>query len=183
MDECDIGRAVRQLLCFQVRQSGEHDFCLLDRFVQAGDEEAFELLVQRHGPMVWRSCLRVARQAADAEDAFQATFLVLCRKGGSISKRESLGGWLHKIAYRIALKANSRSAFRMLDEGQLPARTTDPAADLMQSELRLLLDEALSRLPEKYRVPLVLCCLEGKTRAGAAAELGWAVGTLSSRLA
>src|SRR5262249_28093124 len=131
----------------------------------------------------WNTCRRVARQSADAEDAFQATFLVLCRKVGSIGKRASLGGWLHRVAYRIALKANCRSAFGGLDQQQPPARDADPADALMQSELRPLLDEALNQLPDKYRVPLVLCYLEGKTRAGAAAELGWAEGTLSSRVA
>lgn len=183
MAEHPLGEAVRQILRSLTPQSGDTDAQLLTRFAQRGEEKAFEILLQRHGPMVWRTCRRVARQAADADDAFQATFLVLCRKVGSISKRESLGGWLHRVAYRIALKANSRSAHPMLDEQRLPARDSDPADALMHSELRPLLDEALSRLPEKYRVPLVLCYLEGKTRAEAAAELGWAEGTLSSRLA
>jgi RNA polymerase sigma factor (sigma-70 family) len=183
MAEHPLGEAARQLLRSLAPQSSDSDAQLLTRFAQLGDEEAFEVLLERHGPMVWRTCRRVARQAADVEDAFQATFLVLCRKVGSIGKRASLGGWLHRVAYRIALKANSRSAFRRLDEEQLPARDSDPAAALMESELRPLLDEALNRLPEKYRIPLVLCCLEGKTRARAAAELGWAEGTLSSRLA
>jgi RNA polymerase sigma factor (sigma-70 family) len=183
MAEHPLGEAVRQILRSLTPKSGDTDAHLLMRFAQVGDEAAFEVLLERHGPMVWRTCRRIARQTADAEDAFQATFMVLCRKARSIGKRESLGSWLHRVAYRIALKANSRSAFRTLDEKLLPACDADPAAALLQSELRPLLDEALSQLPEKYRVPLVLCCLEGKTRARAAAELGWAEGTLSSRLA
>jgi NAD-dependent oxidoreductase involved in siderophore biosynthesis len=94
--EHPVGRACRHLLRTLAPQSGEHDFTLLDRFAQAGAEEAFEILLRRHGPMVWRTCLRIVRQPADAEDAFQATFLVLCRKAGSLRKRGSLGGWLTK---------------------------------------------------------------------------------------
>src|SRR5207237_7657 len=143
-------------------QSAEHDFLLLDRFVQAGDEEAFEILLRRHGPMVWRTCNRVLRQVADAEDAFQATFLVLCRKAGSIGKRVSLAGWLHQVAYRVALKATTQRNFRPLDEHRDRAIEADPAVALDHSELKLVFDDALNRLPRKYRVPLILCCLEGK---------------------
>ena len=101
----------------------------------------------------------------------------------SIARRESLGGWLHQVAYRIALKASALNEFQPLDEERLSAPDADPASGLMQVELRRLLDDALNRLPNKYRVPLVLCCLEGKSRTSAAAELSWAAGTLSSRLA
>jgi RNA polymerase sigma factor (sigma-70 family) len=183
MAEHPLGKAIRHFLRSLTSPSGDTDAYLLTRFAQRGDAEAFEVLLQRHGPMVWRTCRRMARQAADAEDAFQATFLVLCRKAGSIEKGESLGAWLHQVAHHIALKANARSTFRALDEAPADACQTDPAAALLHSELRLLLDEALSRLPKKYRLPLVLCCLEGQTRARAAAELGWTEGTLSSRLA
>jgi RNA polymerase sigma factor (sigma-70 family) len=183
MAEHPLAKAVRQFLRSLAPHGGEQDFALLDRFAHSGEEEAFALLLERHGPMVWRTCQRLVHQPADAEDAFQATFLVLCRKARSIGRRESLGGWLHRVAYRIALKARARSISRPLDEGQLPTHDPDPTAACAQAELRLFLDEALSRLPAKYRVPLVLCCLEGKSRARAAAELGWAEGTLSSRLA
>ena len=183
MAEQAVGKAVARILHSLSREQAEHDFSLLDRFVQNGDENAFEILIQRHGPMVWRTCQRVTRHNADAEDAFQSTFLVLCRKVNSIGRRESLGGWLHQVAYRIALKASALNDFQRLDEERLPAPDADPASGLLQAELRQLLDEALSRLPNKYRVPLVLCCLEGKTRTSAAAELSWAEGTLSSRLA
>jgi RNA polymerase sigma factor (sigma-70 family) len=182
MAEHPLGKAIRHILHTLAPPSSDTDAHLLTRFAQLGDEQAFEILLERHGPMVWRTCRRVVRQAADVEDAFQATFLVLCRKGGSIGKRESLGGWLHRVAYRIALKANARRAFRTLDEGQVLTCDIDPAAAAMQSELRFHLDGALNRLPEKYRRPVVLCCLQGKSRAVAAAELGWAEGTLSSRL-
>ena len=178
-----VGKAVAQILHSLAREQAEHDFYLLDRFAQDGDEKAFEILIQRHGPMVWRTCQRVARHNSDAEDAFQSTFLVLCRKVNSIARRESLGGWLQQVAYHIALKSSAIDKFQMLDEERLPAPDADPASGLMQAELRKLLDEALSRLPDKYRVPVVLCCLQGKTRTSAAAELSWAEGTLSSRLA
>src|SRR5262249_22132213 len=148
-----------------------------------GDEEAFEILLARHGPMVWRTCQRLVRQPADAEDAFQATFLVLCRKAGAIHRRESLGGWLHRVAYHIALRAKTRSTFRPLDASPLVALHGDPGAGVDQADLRQFLDEALQRLPQKYRVVLVLCYLEGKTLRRAAAELGWAEGTLATRLA
>ena len=109
MAEHPLGKAIRHILRSLAPPSGDSDAHLLTRFTQLGDEEAFAVLLQRHGPMVWRTCRRIARQAADAEDAFQATFLVLCRKGSSIGKRESLGAWLHRVAYRIALKANART--------------------------------------------------------------------------
>src|SRR5262249_27088073 len=112
MAEGPLARSVRQLLRSLAPHSGETDGHLLHRFAQGGDEEAFEILLQRHGPMVWRTCQRIARQPADAEDAFQATFLVLCRKARSIGNREALAGWLHRVAYRIALKANARPPSR-----------------------------------------------------------------------
>src|SRR5262249_40638721 len=127
MAEHRLGEAIRQILHSFTPQSGDTDAQLLTRFAQQGDEAAFEVLLERHGPMVWRTCRRIARQDADAEDAFQATFLVLCRKVGSIGKRESLGGWLHRVAYRIALKADSRSASGRIDEQTLHARDADPA--------------------------------------------------------
>lgn len=183
MAERYLGKAVRQMLRSLASDSGDNDFCLLDRFAQFGDEEAFEILLERHGPMVWRTCLRVVRQPADAEDAFQATFLVLCRKARAIGRRESLAGWLYQVAYRIALKAKRRVEFEALESCHLLTQEADPSAALAQADLRSVLDESLLRLPVKYRVPLVLCCLEGRTLKRTAAELGWAEGTLSSRLA
>jgi RNA polymerase sigma factor (sigma-70 family) len=164
-------------------ESSKDDFSLLDRFAQFGDEAAFEILMGRHGQMVWRTCQRMAHQHADAEDVFQATFLVLCRKARAIQRRESLAGWLHKVAYRIALRLNRRPKFRQLDQSQLLVANSDPFARVIQDDVRDFLDASLNRLPDKYRVPLVLCCLEGKTLKRAAAELGLPEGTLATRLA
>src|SRR5262245_17994540 len=116
MAERSLAKAVRRILRRLAPPGGETDSHLLARFAQCGDEEAFAALLERHGPMVWRTCQRIARQAADAEDAFQATFLVLCRKAGTIRRGQALAGWLHKVAYRIAVKAVARSTFQPLDE-------------------------------------------------------------------
>jgi RNA polymerase sigma factor (sigma-70 family) len=157
---------------------------LLGRFVSRHDEAAFELLVWRHGGMVWGTCRRLLRDAHDAEDAFQATFLALARQAGSISKREAVAGWLHRVASRTARHARAAAAKRARHERQaarrLPAVATDEADG---SDLRGLLDEELNRLPERYRLPLVLCYLEGKTNEEAARYLGCPKGTVLSRLA
>jgi polysaccharide export outer membrane protein len=156
---------------------------LLDRFLARREEAAFEALVQRHGPMVLGVCQRVLHNAHDAEDAFQATFLVLVRKAASIVPRERVGNWLYGVAHRTALKAKGDAARRRAREQQvkdLPRR--EPAEDLWW-ELRPLLDAELHRLPDNYRAAVVLCDLEGKSRKDAARQLGWAEGTLSGRLA
>jgi RNA polymerase sigma factor (sigma-70 family) len=157
---------------------------LLRWFVEHGDEDAFTALVQRHGPMVYAVCRRVLNDAHDADDAFQATFLVLARKAGAIRKRESLASWLHGVAYRTAVKARARDARRQAHEREAPDMPrADPLAELAWRELRPVLDSELERLPEKYRAPLVLCYLEGKTNEAAARQLGWTKGTVSGRLA
>jgi serpin B len=162
---------------------GPTDGQLLERFALHSDEAAFEALVQRHGPMVWNVCRRVLANHADADDAFQATFLVLVRKAGSIARRESAASWLHGVAYRIALDARAAAARRRLHERQEAAMAaTEPAADAVWADLRRVLDEELDRLPEKYRAPLVLCYLEGKTNDEAADLLGWTRGTVAGRL-
>lgn len=166
MAEHPLARAVRQMLRKVAPHCAEDDFDLLDRFAKLSDEEAFEILLERHGPMVWRTCQRMVRHGADAEDAFQATFLVFCRKAPAIRRRQSLAGWLHRVAYRIALKATERIVHRPLEEGGLFAGDPDPAVVCIQADLRRWLDECLCRLPEKYRVPLVLCYLEARPRHG-----------------
>src|SRR5262249_21084086 len=147
------------------------DHQLLKRFAAWHHEPAFESLLQRHGPMVWNVCRRVLRYSHDAEDAFQATFLVLIRKAGSLDRRGSLGNWLYTVAYRIALRARADAARRQQHESQAPALTVaEPETNLIWRDLRCVLDAELSHLPEKYRAPLVLCYLQGKTNDEAAQQ-------------
>jgi RNA polymerase sigma factor (sigma-70 family) len=165
-------------------RGGLTDAQLLERFLARREEIAFEELVRRHGPMVLGVCRRVLGRSHDAEDAFQAAFLVLVRRAASIVPRARVGPWLYGVARRTALKARASAARRLRAE-QRAARDrphTTPSAD-MESDLRPLLDEELGRLPEKYRDSLVLCLLEGKSRKEAAGLLGWSEGTLSGRLA
>ncbi|MBY0528318.1 MAG: sigma-70 family RNA polymerase sigma factor [Gemmataceae bacterium] len=155
---------------------------LLRRFVLHQEEAAFATLVRRYSSMVLRVCRRVLNDWHASEDAFQATFLILARRAGSIRKQQSVSSWLHGVAYRVALKARARAARQ--DRALPPPRLQehDPLADLSVRELRRLLDEELERLPEKYSAPLLLCYLEGKTRDEAAQQLGWPLGTFNSRL-
>jgi RNA polymerase sigma factor (sigma-70 family) len=161
----------------------QSDARLLERFRQGRDGDAFAALVRRHGPLVLGVCRRVLGNEHDAEDAFQATFLVLARRAGSIRRAESLGAWLYEVAYRIALKARARAARRRQHErqaGEMP-RPEKPAEELRQ-EVRPALDEELHRLPERYRRLLVLCDLEGRTHQEAAREVGLPPGSLSRHL-
>jgi RNA polymerase sigma-70 factor (ECF subfamily) len=154
----------------------------LEQFLARRDPDAFAVLVERHGPVVMGVCRRVLGHAADAEDAFQATFLVLVRKAGSLSSRELLGNWLYGVALRTALKARTMAAKRRARE-QPAAEVPERAADRHNSDDQTaVLDEELAKLPEKYRLPIVLCELEGKSHQEAAALLGWPIGTLSGRL-
>jgi RNA polymerase sigma-70 factor (ECF subfamily) len=156
---------------------------LLQDFVQQHEEAAFEALVRRHGAMVLGVCQRVLNDAHAAEDAFQATFLVLARKAPSIARRDSVGSWLYGVAYRTALKARTSAARRRDRERQArDMARSDPLAEVAWRDLRPLLDDELKRLPDKYRDPVVLCYLEGKTNEEAARLLGWTKGTVSGRL-
>jgi len=180
-------RANLSQLCRLVgRQSGSPltDAQLLENFVSRRDETAFEVLVWRHGTMVLSLCQRILRDTHEAEDAFQATFLLLARKAGSIGKRAAVAGWLYQVAYRVALRLRAKSARHSTCEesvDDLPAR--EGTDEVLWRDLRPVLDEEIDRLPEKYRLPFVLCYLQGHTNEEAAEQLGCPKGTILSRLA
>jgi RNA polymerase sigma factor (sigma-70 family) len=156
---------------------------LLRRYVATQDESAFAGLVRRHGPMVLGVCWRILRHREDAEDAFQATFLVLARKAGAVRKSESLPGWLHRIAFRAAMRLRAARS-RRLDRQALLADAPQARCreDLTVRETQQVLEEELNRLADKYRAPLLLCCVQGRTRDEAAQQLGWSLGVLRGRL-
>jgi RNA polymerase sigma factor (sigma-70 family) len=157
---------------------------LLESFLSCQDEAAFALLVKRHGRMVLGVCRRIIGNEHDAEDAFQAVFMTLARKAGSIVPRDLVGNWLHGVAYRTALQARGRLGRRRARERQVidvPEPMAAPLADVQ--ELHQLLDRELEKLPEKHRLPIVLCELEGRPRKEVAGQLKIPEGTLSSRLA
>jgi RNA polymerase sigma factor (sigma-70 family) len=172
---------IRKLVAAQ-SQAQLPDQQLLRRFIGQGDEAAFSALVRRHGPMVLQVCRRVLHNLHDAEDAFQATFLLLARKAKSIRKQDSVSSWLHGVAFRLALRLNAAYGRQRRVPESLDRSAADPADDVTWRELRALLDQELSHLPEKYRTPLLLCYLEGQTRDEAAHQLGCPLGTLKSRL-
>lgn len=170
-----------------VSDQGMSDEELLQRFLQSGDglaQEAFAALMRRHGPMVLGVCRHILGRHQDAEDAFQATFLVLARKAGSIRARNVLGRWLYEVAYRTAVRARVSAMRRQAHERQGAQMTVVATEDQGNAweELRPVLHEELRRLPEKYRTPVVLCYLEGKTNEEAAKLLQWPVGTVKGRL-
>ncbi len=156
---------------------------LLSRFITHREESAFSALVERHATLVLGVCRRVLQHQHDAEDACQATFLILARKAASIHKRESLSSWLHGVAFRIASKLKQVRE-RRRDQQPLPVELTqmDSEPDLTWREAQQVIDQELRRLPEALRLPLVLCYLQGKTRDEAAQELGWSLSTLRGRL-
>jgi RNA polymerase sigma-70 factor (ECF subfamily) len=160
------------------------DASLLERFIAMKDEAAFAGLVRRHGPMVWGVCCRLLPCHQDAEDAFQATFLVLVRKATSIASRELLANWLYGVAQRTAMRARTVAARRHSREKQVMVMPeVETAKHDLWDDLQALLDRELSELPKKYRAPIVLCDLEGKTRKQAARQLGVPEGTVAGRLA
>ncbi len=187
MAELSAGATARPLevLFREGALGGLSDAQLLERFLGTGAAAgaAFDVLVARHGPMVLDVCRRILRDAHAADDSFQATFLVLVRQAGAIRRRESLGPWLHGVARRVSLRARAAAAVRREREARAAidpdAAVTEPVAD----DLGPVLHDEIGRLPEKYRAPIVLCCLEGRTIDEASRQLGWPAGTVGGRLA
>src|ERR1043166_7221404 len=159
------------------------DAQLLDEYVGHKNEAAFEAIVRRHGVMVLGVCRRILRNEADAEDAFQATFLVLVRKATAIRSGSTLGNWLYGVAYNTALKARAMNSRRRTKEREAGAIPKSQATEEVWRAVQAQLDQELIDLPEKFRIPIVMCDLEGKAIKEAAHQLGWAQGTLASRLA
>jgi RNA polymerase sigma factor (sigma-70 family) len=162
---------------------GLSDAQLLARYAATRDEPAFAALVSRHGPMVLATCRAVLRHEQDVEDAFQATFLVLARKAGSIRAGAALGGWLHRVAYRVAVQASREAQRRRRRESEVSAMEISAVTGAGPAlELRSIVHEEIERLPERHRLPVVLCDLEGLTYQQAAARLAWTEPTLRHRL-
>jgi RNA polymerase sigma factor (sigma-70 family) len=176
-----ILRHLRRLAVHQ--QIAVPDADLIQRYLDTGDQTAFAALVGRHGPMVLGVCRSVLHHPDDADDAFQATFIVLASKAGSVRRRDGLAGWLHGVARRVALNARAKSLRRAALEREagsaMAASATD---DLTLGEAREILHAELAALPERFRQPLVLCYLEGLTQDEAAERLGWSATTVKGRL-
>ena len=167
--------------------TSDTDAALLNRFLTNRDSEAFAALVRRHGSLILCVCRRLLSDSHDAEDAFQATFLVLARKASSVRPASALAAWLHGVAYRIALRLRGARARRRqrevpISELALPGRFSDPLAELSTRETLCILHEEVQRLPQVYRLPVILCCLEGLSQEEAARRLGWTAGTVKGRL-
>jgi RNA polymerase sigma factor (sigma-70 family) len=177
-----LGGVLRQLRRAALLRAGWTDAQLVESYLSRRDEAAFEALLCRHGPMVWGVCRRALHDEADAEDAFQATFLVFVRRAATLTNRAAVGNWLYGVANKTARKARAMLGRRRAEEPNLAAHR---AAWQEEAEHPLvpLLDVELSRLPDKYRVPLVLCELEGASIQEAARQLGCPQGTVASRLA
>jgi len=181
-----LGQLIQHLRSYLGAQTAQAstDGELLQRFAAQGDQQAYAALVERYAPLVVGVCRRVLQDEHAAEDAFQATFLVLWRKASSLDGRGSIANWLYTVAYHLALKAKIRADQRRAHERQVPAMPdVETQNEPVWNELRPLLDEELERLPPKYRSPMVLCYLAGKTNEQAAQELGWTKDTVRGRLA
>lgn len=178
-----LDTVIRQIREVVAPADEDTDAQLLARFIDERDEAAFAIIVRRHAAMIMSVCRRVTRDAQDADDAFQATFLVLVRKAAAVARRELLANWLYGVAHNTALKARAQTMRRRAREKRLAELPEPMAREARDDALAECLDVELSRLPDKYRAPIVLCDLEGKSRKEAAALLGCPDGSLSSRLA
>jgi RNA polymerase sigma factor (sigma-70 family) len=170
------------LNCLRRETGGHSDRQLLDAFTAANDQSAFAALVKRHGSLVLGVCRRILQESHDAEDAFQAVFLVLARKAATLRNSEALTSWLHGVAYRVSLRARRDAARRRKHESRVVPRTNPPAWEVGWRELQAVLDEEVEWLPSAYRAAFVSCCLEGLSMAEAAAHLGIKAKTVSSRV-
>src|SRR5262245_38446879 len=183
MATTQLQRVIRELVRSQGAGAEVTDGMLLESYVRTREEEAFAALVRRHGPMVWGVCRRMLGHE-DAEDAFQATFLVLARKAAAVVPRAMVANWLYGVAHQTALKARANTARRGAREQQvvtMPEPAVQP--EKLWDDVRPLLDLELRRLPDKYQAVIVLCDLEGKTRKEAARHFRVPEGTVASRLA
>lgn len=155
---------------------------LLERFINGNDQAAFRALIDRHGPMVLGVCRSLLKEPHDAEDAFQNIFLILARRAGTIKHRDSIGPWLHRVAVRVATRTRVKANDRRARERRGFRSKAEPTCDDYVRVPRSVLRAELNRLPERYRLPLVLCYLEGKTNEEAASQLQCPVGTVKGRL-
>jgi RNA polymerase sigma factor (sigma-70 family) len=178
MSENPVVRLMPEFARFRLEGAADSD--LLERYVHSRDEEAFAELVRRHGGMVLAVCRRILRNAADAEDAFQAVFLVLARRAAAIRRGVSVAPWLHGVAFRTSREALRRSARRLKHENRVTPR--EPTPDAMPNDFRPILDAELDRLPRQYAEVLVLCDMEDRPRREVAAMLSVPEGTIASRL-
>jgi RNA polymerase sigma factor (sigma-70 family) len=185
MSSAQVGAVLRQIRKLGGAQYDNEaaDHQLLERFAQHQDEDAFAALLRRHGPMVLRVCQSVLHELHDAEDAFQAAFLLLAQKAGSIHRREAVSAWLFRVAYHLAVRAGASAARRrVVEKRAVTMPSADPVLDLSLREVRAVLFEELENLPEQYRAPLVLCGLEEKSREEAARLLGWSSSAVKGKL-
>jgi RNA polymerase sigma factor (sigma-70 family) len=182
MASAQQNRVLRHFVGF--RETEAPDAALLERFTSGHEEAAFTVLVKRHGAMVLAVARRMLGSEPDAEDVFQATFLLLARKAATIRKTASVGSWLHGVAHRLALKLKAQQACRRAHEKRAADRPrTEPGSESAWSEVQAALDAALRELPDRYRTALVLCCLEGKTHPAAARILDCAPATVGTWIA
>jgi len=155
---------------------------ILERFIAESDHDAFQALVELHGAMVLGVCRSILSKGHDVEDAFQSTFLILARSADTIQRRDTIGPWLHRVAFRVAKKARNSEYERRIRERRDAKSEVNPASDGHDPTLLPVIREEVSRLPEHYRVPLELCYLEGKTNEEAATQLRCPLGTVKGRL-
>jgi RNA polymerase sigma factor (sigma-70 family) len=179
------GAVLRHLRTLAAEHGADNpsDQALVERYATSREEAAFEALVRRHAPLVWRVCREVTGHEQDAEDAFQAAFLVLARQPGSVRKRSSLASWLYGVAYRVALRARAQATRRAAPpHGDGTMARADALGEVTRREEQRILHEELNRLAEKYRAPLMLCYLQGMTQDEAARQLAWSINTFRRRL-